>query len=186
MNRLLIVYATSEGQTAHVAEFMAGNLRERGFEVEIAELGVTQPNPRDFDAVLVGGSVHAGKFQAELQAYVGAYREALERVPAWFFATSLSEGIESPPFGRANAQLQIDRFLEAAHWRPRGTASIAGAIKYRDYPWPKRLLMKNILGKHQAPTDTSRNYEYTNWEGVREFTAQVAEQIAQRRPELVG
>lgn len=171
---VLIAYSTSEGQTAHVAAFIAERLAEAGLSPTIADLRHARPNPADFEATVVGGSVHAGKLQGEVADFVKTNVEHLNSRPCWFFATSLSEAIEHAPFGHEAAQKQIDDFLGETGWRPRGSASIAGAIKYRDYSWPKRLLMKNIVAKSGGQTDTNRNWEYTNWDGVRAFAEAIA------------
>ena len=176
-SRILVAYTTSEGQTAHVARFIAETLAADGGEVQLADLRRESPEPDRFDAVLIGGSVHAGKFQGELAGYVKANRERLNALPSWLFAISLSEAIEGSPFGHEHAVEQIETFLEATGWKPRGTASVAGAVKYRDYSWPKRLGMRTVLAKSGGETDTSRNWEYTNWEGVREFAEGVARTV---------
>jgi len=46
---------------------------------------------------------------------------------------------------------------------------VAGALKYTQYDFFTRLLMKRIAKKEGRTTDTSRDYEYTDWNAVRQF-----------------
>jgi len=63
MARALILYATTEGQTARIAERMATVLRERGHSVDThrAGRGDAGPDPADFDGVIVGAPIHYGR-----------------------------------------------------------------------------------------------------------------------------
>jgi menaquinone-dependent protoporphyrinogen oxidase len=47
----------------------------------------------------------------------------------------------------------------------------AGALLYTQYGFLKRHLMKKIASdKGSLDTDTSRDYVYTEWDGVQRFT----------------
>ena len=46
---------------------------------------------------------------------------------------------------------------------------VAGALRYTHYNWLKRWMMKRIVTKAGGNTDTSRDYEYTDWAAVRAF-----------------
>jgi len=183
--RVLVAYATSEGQTARVAEAIGERLAELGHTVEEVDLRRSMPDPAEFDGVVLGGSVHAGRFQDELRCYAAAWGPRLNRMPSWFFAVSLSEGIGKGAFTHENAMRQIDDFLHEVKWTPTEALSVGGALKYREYSWPKRLLMKQIVAKNGGDTDTSRDWEYTDWDAVKAFAGRVSEGVvSSRRAEL--
>jgi menaquinone-dependent protoporphyrinogen oxidase len=52
---------------------------------------------------------------------------------------------------------------------------IAGALKYSRYPLPLRWLMKRIAAKAGGDTDTSRDYEYTDWAQVEAYARRLAD-----------
>ena len=183
--RILIAYATSEGHTAKVASAIGERLVGLGHNVVEVDLSKSMPDPADFDAVVLGGSVHAGNFQDSLRCYVAAYAPRLNGMPSWFFAVSLSEGIRAGLFTHETAVAQIDRFLSQFTWTPREAFSVGGALLYREYSWPKRMLMKQIVRKNGGETDTSRDFEYTDWDEVRTFAERIsAGVVARRGPEL--
>jgi menaquinone-dependent protoporphyrinogen oxidase len=63
----------------------------------------------------------------------------------------------------------MSEFTGALGWQPPLTASFAGALKYTQYSWLKRELMKHIAKKEGGATDTSQDHEYTDWNHVRDF-----------------
>jgi len=52
--------------------------------------------------------------------------------------------------------------------------SFAGALLYRRYNPVIRLLMRFIVGAAGGETDTSRDYEYTDWKAVERLAADLA------------
>lgn len=179
--RLLIVYATSEGQTARIADRLALLLRESGVDVIEVNIHDEQPDPSRFDAVVIGASVHGGSFQAEARQYAERNRKTLSGMPSWFFGVSLSEAGTHPPMDHPTATRTIEAFLAETAWTPRGWLSVAGAVKYREYSWLKRQLMKSIVAKYgPGDTDTSRDYEYTDWAAVDAFAAEIAASLTPR------
>ncbi|MDQ2696167.1 MAG: menaquinone-dependent protoporphyrinogen IX dehydrogenase [Pseudomonadota bacterium] len=169
MAKLLIVYATTEGQTAKIARRIAETAGARGHAVETRS---ARDLPRrfsleTFDAVIVGASLHYGKYQKDIQNFVGRHLDALKGRPSAFFSVSgAAAGKEN---GRQAAEDLARKFLRGAGWQPDQMASFAGAIVYTQYGFFKRLLMKRVVGSAGGPTDTSRDHEFTDWEAVARF-----------------
>jgi len=63
-------------------------------------------------------------------------------------------------------------------WTPQHVANFAGALPYRKYPWPLRLMMRFIVSRAGGDTDTSRDYEYTDWNAVDRFAAEFAGRLS--------
>ena len=58
-----------------------------------------------------------------------------------------------------------------AGWQPALIKHVAGALPYTRYGLLKRLVMKRIAAKAGGGTDTTRDYEYTDWPDVEAFGA---------------
>ena len=54
---------------------------------------------------------------------------------------------------------------------------VAGALAYTRYNRLTRWAMKRIVTKAHGDTDTSRDYEYTDWNDVRRFAGEFAETL---------
>ncbi|MFC4359734.1 flavodoxin domain-containing protein [Halobium salinum] len=175
MPSILVAYATTEGQTEKVARRVETTLRERGHDVTLVTLGGgTPPDPADFDGVVVAGSIHAGRHQPVVETFVRDHVDALNARPTGFLSVSLSAAEEAT---QAEAEGYVDAFLEETGWKPRVTLPVAGALRYTEYGFLKRTLVKHVVGKRSGDTDTSRNYEYTDWGAVEAFAADLAAAI---------
>ena len=174
MARVLILYATVEGHTARVAARIAQHLRKRVHAVELrrAETARARLDLAGFDAVIVGASVHYGRHPGHLRALLRQHGAELAARRGAFFSVSLSARTKPPA-----AQRYSKNFLRQVGWQPQHTAAFAGALPYSKYaPW-KRLLMIAFVGFAGGDTDTSRDFEYTDWEAVDRFADGFADSV---------
>ena len=175
MRRVLIAYGTSEGQTARIAEAIANVLREHELEVYPEDLRRTTPDPRAYDAVIIGASVHRGRHQTHVAEYVREQREALAKLPTAFYSVSLALR-QNTDTGHQEAEGYAEEFLRLTSWRPDQVALFAGALAYTKYNLLLRWVMKRIArDKGGLDLDTSRDYVYTDWSVVRGFAEKCAE-----------
>jgi menaquinone-dependent protoporphyrinogen oxidase len=174
-----IFYATREGQGKRVAEHIADRLRTLRFDVDVCDV---RDSPESIDmrtcelAFLVA-SVHVGHHEREIVRFVKSHRHDLVRVGASFLSLTLSEaGAEdpaAPPEKRreaaADARRMIEVFVEETGWRPAYALPVAGALTYSKYNFLIKLIMKMIARRAGGPTDTARDYEFTDWVAVDRF-----------------
>ncbi len=168
--RILIVYASRYGQTTKVAHCIADQLRQAGDMVTLSSVGDFRGSiaPGQFNGAIVGASINFGKHQRSICRFVRDNREALGRIPSAFL--SVSGAACSPDEGpRATARQYVANFLHDTGWHPTITESIAGAMAYTKYSPFMRWMIGRISRKEGGPTDTSRDYEFTDWAQVRRF-----------------
>lgn len=180
MAHVLIMYATVEGQTARIAERVATRLRHAGHTVDVHEARAGQliPVAAGHDAVIVGASVHYGKHPAHFAALLRRQRGALAALPSAFFSVSLSAG--GPGAKPQAAERYVRRFLAQAQWQPAHTALFGGALQYSKYGRFKRQLVRLFVRVAGGDTDTSRDYEYTDWNAVERFADAFGAALATR------
>ena len=130
-------------------------------------------------AAVVGASLHVGRHQPAAYAFVSANAGRLNAVPSIFFSVSLAAASQHPEEVR-KAQELADAFPATCHWKPRAVASVAGRLAYTQYGFFTRLLMKRMARKEGAPTDTSRDYEYTDWATVESLARELAARVKAR------
>jgi menaquinone-dependent protoporphyrinogen oxidase len=178
MASVLIVYGTTDGHTAQVADRLARELRAAGHEVTVHDAAALDlaDSPAGFDAILVGGSVHLGKHQPALEEFVRAHRDELAAKPSALFSVSMAAA--AGPSGRESANRYVAQLTEKTGWQPRQTATLAGALLYTRYGFLKRLFMKWINRRAGHDTDTSRDFVYTDWNAVDELAHQFARRLA--------
>ena len=173
---VLVAYATSEGQTEKVARRVAEELEAAGRGADLADLSDARPDAAEYDGVVVGASVHAGGFQRAVTRFAEAEREALSARPSAFFFLSLTAADDAEESREAVAELGAAMEAETG-WHPDEVAAFAGALKYSEYGPLKRFVMKRIAKQYDGGTDTSRDYEYTDWEAVAAFAGRFADRL---------
>ena len=169
MSRVLVLYGTTEGHTARSAGAIADALRAQGIEVDAVEAGMDDPRADDYAGVVVAASVHASRYQ-RLGTAVGGGQSSGARGKAVRVRLDLSGGsCNGNRRCRREVNAIVDRFLMTTGWRPMWTKSVAGALRYTKYGWLTRWIMQRIAAKAGGDTDTTRDYEYTDWQDVRAF-----------------
>jgi menaquinone-dependent protoporphyrinogen oxidase len=179
MAKILVLFASFDGQAAHIARRIAHGLDLAGHTVAIRRVVEDAHAERDLrqqDAVIVGGAVRYGRHARALENIVREHAVAIAAKPNAFFSVSLSAG--GPGARPANAARQIEEFRKRTHWKPRETVAFAGALPYTRYGFFLRLAMRLIVGAAGGDTDTSRDYEYTDWDAVDRFAASFSRRLA--------
>jgi len=163
--KLLIVYGTTEGQTRKICEFLRDEAKKNGHEVTLNDSTETHLHPKGFDAVIIGTSIHAEKFQDSVSHYVEENHEALNKIPGVFMVVSLTAATNEPESWKELEEI-TQHFLNRTGWHPEYVEQVAGALRYTKYNFLKKFIMRMIAQKQGGDVDTSRDYEYTDWDKV--------------------
>ncbi len=174
MARVLIVWSSREGQTRRIVQSIEDRIREAGLQLETVN---ADDPPRGWifskaDAVLVAASIHIGRYTAGLRELLKKDSGRLSALPSAFLSVCLSA---ADPAKHSEAEGYLEQLVADTGWKPTITASIAGALRYPEYSFPKRWMMKKIAAQGGLPTDTSQVHEFTDWEEVRAFADRVVE-----------
>jgi len=186
MSRILVIYGTTEGQTAKVARCLGDVLREEGVAADVTNAGAEWPDAGQYDAVIVAASIHAGGYQRAVRRWVRAHADVLNGKPTAFVSVCLAV-LQPEAAVQQELNAIADRFVRSTGWRPSTIKHVAGALAYSRYNWFKRRAMVRIVRKAGGDTDTSRDYEYTDWADVRAFAGAFARSLPTRpmAPEVV-
>jgi menaquinone-dependent protoporphyrinogen oxidase len=180
MSRVLVAYASTHGHTAKVARRIAETLEATGLEVDVLDVASrADGDPSDYDAVVAGASLHSGRHQPEMIEWARRHCDALSAMPSAFFSVSLTAAEESEQ-EREPALSCIAEFIEETGWRPARTEAVAGALQYLEYDPFTRTLIQLMMKRGGRPTDASRDYDYTDWDGVERFASELAGPFASR------
>ncbi|ELZ54944.1 MULTISPECIES: flavodoxin domain-containing protein [unclassified Haloferax] len=178
MGTILVAYGSKEGQTEKIAGRIAVALAAHGHDVrtESVDDAAAAEALVDADAVLVGSSIHLGAHSKSVYGFVREHRDDIEARPNGFFQVSLSSALDDAD-ARAEVATYIDEFIEESGWHPERMAAFGGALRYSEYGFLTRLVMKRIATDATGDTDTSRDYEYTDWDEVESFAADFSEYV---------
>jgi menaquinone-dependent protoporphyrinogen oxidase len=134
-----------------------------------------------YQAIFVGSPVRVGGYLRSIVRLVRRQREALQRVPSAFFSVSLAvahhrNSERRNRDGRAETMGVVEKFTRTTGWTPRRIELFAGALQYSRYNFLIRFLMRRIAAAAGGDTDTSRDYEYTDWAAVDRFASEFIDQ----------
>ena len=175
MTRILVLYATTHGHTGKIAARIAEAIGP-GAELRNAD-SAKDLAPSQYDAVVVGASIHAGHHQKAILEWVDAHSAVLSTMPSAFFSVCLTAADDTDE-AREASQRYIDEALAKTGWSPRIARTFAGALQYREYDLFTRLLIKLMMKRGGHPTDTSRDHDFTDWDAVERFGRECAELAA--------
>jgi len=164
--RLMIVYGSTEGQTRKICEFLADESEKAGHVSALFDAMVSPPDPAEFDAVLVAASLHGGEYQVTVKDFVQKYHSSLNQMNSGFLSVSLTAATDEPESLKELKQHTEDFLIETG-WKPGFIEQIAGALRYTQYDFFKRFIMRMINRRSGGDTDTTRDHEYTDWNQVR-------------------
>jgi menaquinone-dependent protoporphyrinogen oxidase len=167
---LLILYGTTGGHSGKIADRLVDVALAHEHRVQVMDCERLPPgfSTRLFDAVVIGSPVHFGKHDERIIKFVQARKYELARKPAAFYSVSLAAAAARPE-DRAEAVDYVRDFVRETGWRPGLIAIFAGALHYSQYGLLTRTMMKGISRRAGGDTDTSQDYDYTDWESVQHF-----------------
>ena len=173
MPNILILYATREGQTEKIAGKLASRLAERDAKVTLVNAKDKQSVGKlvldSFDLIVFGASMHAGNIESELRDFIRQNKTLIETKRCAFYLVLLSAAtndltLKEKWLSDAGGKLRTSVGVSFDH-----VEFIAGALSYSKYSRPVRWILSRIAKKAGADTDTSKDYEYTDWQQVEAF-----------------
>lgn len=173
--KILIVYGTTEGHTRKLCTFLGDRLRSAGHEVSLADAAdAPSPDPAQFGATFLAGSLHVGRYQAPLVHFARDRHATLNAMPSAFVSVSLSAAGHNPD-DWAGLDECLARFEHDTEWTPKAVHQAAGAIRYSQYDYFKRLALKYIAGRRGQHTVTSQDYDLTDYPALERFGLEFVE-----------
>ncbi len=158
---ILIVFATTEGQTEKIAGFAATRLSDAGHRVKTAEASQA-PDPDGVDACILAGSVHAGAYQPALVDYARRNQQTLDTRRTLFVSVSLSAaGGDAEDWDGLRAC--VDRFVTETGWQPGRIEHVAGAFRFARYDFFRYWAMRWIASQKDRQAKRGQDMEYTDW-----------------------
>ena len=180
--KLLIVYGTTEGHTGKISNYLKEEAVKLGHQVAVYNASDNPPSPQGFDLVLIGGSIHQAKYQSTIAYYVKEHHDSLNRVTSAFFSVSLAAASTDEKFREELVEIN-SQFMEETEWKPDRVESVAGALLYSKYDFFKRFIMQLIARHEGGDTDTSEDYEYTDWSKLKTFLGKMLKMSQKKETE---
>lgn len=171
--KTLILYSSRSGQTHKIASHIAALLTEKHIAADQVDLhGVDSIDLSQYQCVVIGASIRYGHFHKSLNAFVKRHYQALNAMPSVFYSVNLTARRAEKRTPQTN--IYTRKFLATSSWKPELCEVFAGAVRYPQYVWYQKLMVRLIMTITGGETDTSKEIEYTDWHQVTEFASKIA------------
>ncbi|MEW5992538.1 MAG: flavodoxin domain-containing protein [Chloroflexota bacterium] len=187
MQRILIVHASRHGGSAGIAEKIGGVLRAQGLNTVLAR-AVEMPDPRDFDACVVGSGVYIGSWLKEGTDYLARFHSTLAAKPVWLFSSGPLPGW--PKGSKQPAADPLEDALGPADGPGSGgrkkLAALADAIQPRDHRVfrgafdpsdPPKSLAERVVRMMPASKDILPVGDFRDWPAIEAWALEIATEL---------
>lgn len=156
--KTLVTVASRHGATGEMGEVIAAILRDAGLAVQ-ARSPDDIPSLDDFDAVVLGSAVYAGRWVESARHFAQRHHAELRARPVWLFS--------SGPIGEplAPAEESVDGVRLARELAARDHRTFAGRIDPDGLSWVERTITRMV----KAPDG-----DFRDWEAIRAWADDIA------------
>lgn len=183
---ILLLYSSRFGHCQRVATRLSEHLQALGHNCLIQNLETMPQNEASYAqehlgkyaAIVVVASIRYGFFHSKVGQFVQNNLSTLRNTLDVFVPITL---IARKPEKRSVAtNVYARKFLAKTGWNPKIISFIAGELLYPTYNFFDRFMIKLIMRMSKGDLDTSRSYDYTNWDDVAALASQMNEQLKSR------
>lgn len=173
---VLIVFGGRYGQTAKIARRIAERAGAEGMK---ADLMPVKRMPRNlqletYEAVIIAAPVFFGRYQRAVERFVSRNLAQLSVVRNALVSVSNAAAAD-----RTTAEEYVQQFARRTGWTPDSVLHAGGAEEWSRYGFFTRMIVRSAIRKTGREPDTTRDVEYTKWDEVDGFAAELL-----RRPAL--
>ena len=162
MKKILLTYSTVDGHTKTICEKILSYSETSQVDILPIDSSI---NIKDYDTVVIGARY--GKYREEIFEFIKENEELLNSKDNAFFSVNVVARKENKNKPETNPYLI--KFLNKISWQPKILDVFAGKIDYPKYKFLDKYAIKFIMWITKGPTDTSKVYEFTDWNRVKSF-----------------
>ena len=168
----LIIYSSTDGHTKIICSRLTNSFKD-GDKVKIISLDEAKKfELSDFNKIIIGASIRYGNHSKKLYEFVDLNKEILKQKNSIFFSVNVVA--RKPEKNTPDTNPYIKKFLKICNWTPKKIGVFAGKVDYPNYGFFDKYAIKLIMFLTNGPTDTSKSYEFTDWNRVDQFAKEIS------------
>tara|TARA_B100000925_G_scaffold262009_1_gene219044 strand:- start:1452 stop:1955 length:504 start_codon:yes stop_codon:yes gene_type:complete len=165
--RNIFIYSTSNGQSLKICN--AINKNKESLIIDIDKIKTVELNK--FDQIIIGASVKYGDHNKKIYDFIKNNKILLETKKTGFF--SVNATARKSEKNKPETNPYVIKFLKKTNWTPDNIGVFAGKIDFPNYNFLEKYIIKVIMWITNGPTDTSKTFEFTDWEDVKKFSDKI-------------
>ncbi|GGN81174.1 flavodoxin domain-containing protein [Nocardia rhizosphaerihabitans] len=166
--RIAVLFATAQGSTRDIAEFIADDLVAHGARAELHDIEHA-PDLSGIDTVVIGSAIHDMDLLPEASAYLRHNLNTLAHKDVWLFSVGLGPALRGP-IGRwigRRIPRKVADIVTAV--RPRNYTAFAGQYERAGVSWRARTMYRVLGG--------ARYGDLRDWQAVRAWSSRIARSL---------
>ena len=169
MNKILIVYASTDGHTRKICERLQQVIEQQQAQAQVQLLRIDEalPDLSHYDKIVVGASIRYGKHSKLIYDFVKQHQQQLDNKPNAFFSVNVVA--RKPEKSRPDTNPYLKKFLAQIAWQPKHLAVFGGNLDYPGCRYLDRQMIRLIMWMTKGPTAPDTVVDYTDWDQVEVF-----------------
>ena len=166
-----ILYSSVDGQTLKICKKLRDVYQQNSQNVELFSINDFNEEVTNYDRIIIGASIRYGVHNKKIIDFINTNKKQLDSIKTAFFSVNLvaRKSEKSTP----DTNPYVIKFFKTIDWTPTIVEVFAGKLDYKKYPFFDRIMIQFIMWMTKGPTNTSAEIEYTNWDSVAAFGAQL-------------
>ena len=175
----MVGYSTWSGTTHEVATFIAESLQAQGFETNTLNLKIKNIPVADYDAFILGTSIHAGKPVNSFVNFLRMNHELIRMKPTAFFIVCANMYQDTPENREETLQWIHDAIKDIPEISLLDIGLFGGAVLTSGEDYDKLLfLIKPIIkGMKKSVVEKLGHEDFRDWDKIKKWTADISGQI---------
>lgn len=175
--KALVAFGTKYGSTAKVAETIAQELRQKGYQTEVLDLRQDGSGGVDgYDLVVLGSGIVVGQWSKEAKAFLAAHASNLPKSRVALFACC-SDVLFPEKVDNAR-KVYLEKVAETVPGlKPVAVGLFGGEVDFSKYSMLTKVLLKGVGTKKTLEArgvDVSKPYDYRDWDAIRAWARALA------------
>jgi menaquinone-dependent protoporphyrinogen oxidase len=166
-----ILYSSIDGQTLKICNKLRDEFLENNQNVELFSINDFNEDVTSYDRLIIGASIRYGVHNKKIIDFINTNKEQLNSIKTAFFSVNLVA--RKPEKNTPSTNPYVIKFFKTIDWKPNIVEVFAGKLDYKKYPFFDRIMIQFIMWMTKGPTNVNTEIEYTNWDKVTEFGAQL-------------
>ncbi len=167
MLNTLIIYSSVDGHTKKICKKIEIRISKSDNVHLVSIADIQTIDLASYDKIIIGASIRYGNYRPSLFHFIAENKRILEsKMTAFFSVNIVARKLEK---NSPDTNPYMKKFLKKSSWKPNYLGVFAGRLDFPNYKFTDKYIIKFIMWITKGPTDTSKTYEFTDWDSVDAF-----------------